>query len=436
MSYRFHGGVHPNSCKTLTSDRPVKRAYIPKKVIIPLSQHVGLPAEPLVKAGDDVRIGQVIGKPAGFISSFIHASISGRVTSVSPMPTPTLSRSLSVTIESRETDDPELKAIQRKDIDALSKEELLNIIKDSGIVGLGGAAFPAHVKLSPPKDKPIDSVILNGVECEPYITCDHRLMIEKTHELLKGLEIIKKIVGAKDAYIAIEDNKLSAIYAMGQALRNAKYPMPNTRVVTLHTKYPQGAEKQVIKSVLNRVVPAGGLPMDIGCIVQNVATVFAIYEAVYLGKPLIERAITLTGSALKEPVNIIVRVGTILSDLMNYIGPFASEPRKVIVGGPMMGVAQYTLDIPIIKGAGGILFLSKEDLAEDKEGVCIRCGKCIDACPMELVPTTLMNLVKIEHFTDAKDNGISNCYECGACAYDCPAKIPLVDYMKFGKAKI
>jgi len=305
-------------------------------------------------------------------------------------------------------------------------------------VGLGGAAFPSHVKLSPPKGKLIDAVIVNGAECEPYLTCDHRLMVERPKEILRGLALITRVLGVKDAYIGIEDNKLAAIYAMGQALKVMASELPgvNVKVVSLKTKYPQGAEKQVIKAILNRVVPAGGLPMDAGCVVHNVGTVLAIYEAVYFSKPLIERVITVTGSCVKEPMNITVRVGTLFRDLIEASGGFVKEPRKAVVGGPMMGLAQYTMDVPVTKRVGGIVFFSKDEVIQIKEGVCIRCGKCIDICPMKLSPTTLMQYVKKERFSDAKALGIVNCFECGACAYICPSKIHLLDYMKYGRAKI
>jgi len=436
MPYKFYGGVHPSYHKNLTSNGSIKKPFIPKRVVIPLLQHTGSAAEPVVKVGDTVAVGTMIAKQTGFISSPVHATISGKVTKIYHCPTPTSARVLSITIESQGDEDQDFKIKERRGITSVSKEELLSIIQNAGIVGLGGAAFPTHVKLSPPKNKPIDSVILNGAECEPYLTCDHRLMVENSKEILKGLEIILKILDAKNAYIAIEDNKQPAIYAMEKALRSTMYDVRSTKIAVLHTKYPQGAEKQVIKAVLNRIVPAGGLPMDVGCIVQNVGTALAIYEAIHLSKPLIERVITLTGPCLKEPMNIRARIGTILKDLAEQAGGFKKSPKKIIVGGPMMGFAQYTMDIPVIKGTCGAIFLSEEELIQDKEGVCIRCGRCIDVCPMELAPTTLMYRVKREMFGEAKELGVAHCFECGACAYECPAKIPLVDYMKYGKSKL
>lgn len=438
MSYKFYGGVHPSPHKNLTSDASIKRIFVPKRVVLPLSQHTGSPAEPVVKVGDSVKAFFGIAKATGFVSSPVHASISGKITKISHSPTPTFNRALSVFIESQGDEDQDFKAKERRDPNGFSGEDLILIIKDAGIVGLGGAAFPTHVKLSPPKNKSIDTVILNGAECEPYLTCDQRLMIENPKEILKGLEIILKILNAKNAYIAIEDNKQSAIYAMDKALKAFSFQLSavSVKIIVLRTKYPQGAEKQIIKSILNRTVPAGGLPMDVGCVVQNVQTAYAIYEAVYSGKPLAERVITLTGSCLKEPVNIRVRIGTVLKDLVDFMGGFKKEPKKIIMGGPMMGLAQYTMDVPIVKGTSGVLFLSEEEVFQAKESVCIRCGKCLEVCPMQLAPTTLMYRVKRELFGEAKDLGIVSCFECGACAYECPAKIPLLDYMKYGKARI
>lgn len=445
MQYKFHGGVHPFAFKSLASDRPIKRSFIPKRVVLPLSQHTGSPAEPVASVGQVVSVGELLAKPSGYISSAVHASIAGKITKITHFPTYNQSRVLSVVIESQGGEDQDFRPKPLHNIEALSKADLVGMIRDAGVVGLGGAAFPTDVKLTPPENKPIDTVILNGAECEPYITCDHRLMLEKPAEILDGLDIITRILGARNAYIAIESNKQSAIYAieraiklrlLGNASRRGISSAPVAKVVVLDEKYPQGAEKQVIKAVLNRVVPSGGLPMDVGCVVNNVATAYAVYEAVYFAKPLIERAVTITGSCVKEPVNAWVRMGTVLSDMKELFGGFTSRPGKVILGGPMMGLAQYSMDIPLTKGVGGVIFMSAAEIDKHAEEVCIRCGRCVDTCPMGLAPTTLMYRVKKESFSEARALGIANCYECGSCAYACPAKIPLVDYMKFGKAKI
>lgn len=437
MAYGFYGGVHPPTFKKIASDKEITKIFIPTRVVIPLLQHTGSQAEPVVNVGDEVAVGAVIGKATGFISSAVHASISGKVAKISYSSTPVLPRALSVYIEGQ-SGEQEFKNTELTDITALSKEGLLNAIKEAGIVGLGGAAFPTHVKLSPPKGKIIDTVILNGAECEPYITCDGRLMMESAKEILKGLEIIAKILDARTAYIAIEDNKPAAINAMEKALADASHQLSalSVKIIKLKTKYPQGAEKQIIKAVLNRIVPAGGLPMDAGCVVQNAATAYAIYEAVYIKKPLIERVITITGPCVRTPMNIRVRIGALITDLVDAFGGFIKEPKRIVVGGPMMGFAQYTLETPVIKGTNGILFLSEDEIDKSEEGVCIRCGKCIEVCPMGLAPTTLMYRVKKERFDEARELGVAHCFECGCCAYECPAKIPLVDYMKFGKSRI
>ncbi len=433
----FYGGVHPPGNKHRTSSVPIRKAALPKKVVIPLAQHTGSPCEAAVAVNDEVKTGSVLGKASGFISSPVHASISGKVKKITHMPHPVFSRALAVVIENDGVREEEVFIPRRNDeIESLSKEALLEIVKNSGIVGLGGAAFPTHVKLSPPESKPVDTFLLNGAECEPYLTCDERLMIERADDILKGLAIICKILGVNDACIAIENNKPLAIEAIRKALLSTKYEILSAKLVVLPTKYPQGAEKQLIRSVLNRVVPEGGLPMDVGCVVNNVGTALAVYEAVYKGKALIERCVTVSGGCVKEPANLQVRIGTLVSSLIEELGGLNEPPAKVIFGGPMMGIAQYTMDVPVVKGTSGILFLSKAEAADAAESVCIRCSRCVQVCPAGIMPTTIANLVKRTRFTEAKEFGITQCIECGACVYECPAKIPLLDYIKFGKSKL
>ncbi len=436
----FYGGVHPPGLKSATSRRPIKKAKTPKKVVIPLSQHTGTPCEPAVSVGDAVSTGTPVGKTAAFVSSPVHSSLSGKVTKISYHAHPVLGRALAVTVENDGTIEEKELFAPRKEAEAaaLSRAALLDIVRNSGIVGLGGAAFPTHVKLSPPKGKKVDTVLLNGAECEPFLTCDERLMAERAEEIVRGLGVIIRILEIETVYIAIEDNKPASARAMEKALLSfcREYEALRAKVVTLTTKYPQGAERQLIKSVVNRVVPAGGLPMDVGCVVHNVGTAYAIYEAVYKGKPLIERCVTFTGPCVKEPVNLIVRIGTLLSDLLEEIGDFKETPERVVFGGPMMGIAQFTMDVPIVKGTSGVVFLPPDKGLAVPESVCIRCSRCIEVCPAKLAPTTIAHLAKKAMWLDAKEWGVAHCIECGACAYECPAKIPLVDYMKFGKAKL
>ncbi|MBU4560973.1 electron transport complex subunit RsxC, partial [bacterium] len=325
----FRGGVHPPE-KKITSQKPIQELLLPKKVVIPLSQHPGAPAKPMVKVGDRVRTGQKIGEAQGHISSNIHASISGKITSIENHPHPLGSPSLAITIESDERDEYHPSVKHNNDYFKLHPNEIREIVREAGIVGLGGAALPTHVKLSPPEDKWIDTVILNGCECEPYLTCDHRLMIEKTYEIIEGLKFIARTLEVTSCYIGIEKNKRDAIRAMKDEIRNEA----NMEVVPLRTKYPQGSEKQLIKAILNREVPSGGLPLDVGVVVQNVGTALAISEAVKKGRPLIERVVTVTGRGIKNPANLKVRIGTLFQDLIDYCGGFKGRPGKIIMGGP------------------------------------------------------------------------------------------------------
>jgi electron transport complex protein RnfC len=436
MLKTFRGGVHPAESKSLTVDKHIKPAPLPAVAVVPLSQHTGAPCAPAVAVGDEVKTGQAIGASDKFISSPVHASISGKVKRIDKYPHPVLGSHMAVTIESDGTDtmDPSIKA--RTEVSSFSTDLIREIIKNAGIVGMGGAAFPAHVKLTPPDTKKIDSVILNGVECEPYLTCDHRLMLERTKEIIEGLKLIVRLTGAPDVYIGVESNKIGAAFALEKTLRDERGPIKDAKVVILKTKYPQGAEKQLIKSILNREVPPGKLPFDVGCVVSNVGTALAIYEAAFKGKPLYERVLTITGSCIKEPSNILARVGTPVKDLVDLCGGFTEDPVKMISGGPMMGITQFTLDVPVTKGTGGILFLSKDDVKEFKERSCIRCARCVDICPMNMIPTDLSRLVKSGRYNDAAGYNISDCIECGACSYECPSRIPLLQWIRIGKAEL
>jgi electron transport complex protein RnfC len=424
MARGFSGGVHPAEMK-ITEDRAIEVMPFPKRVCIPFSQHIGKPAKPLVQVNDEVKIGTTIGEADGFISASVHASISGKVTKIDAFPHPVLGSALGCCIESTDSEEWEQGVKEKYDYQNASKQELIELIHAAGIVGLGGATFPTHVKLSPPEDKPVDTLIINGCECEPMLTADHRLMLEYPIGIIEGARLFQKIVGAQDLIFAIEDNKKDAIAVLNQE---------GVVVQGLKTKYPQGAEKQLIKAIVNRRVPRGGLPMDVGCLVHNVGTCYAAFQAVQFRKPLIDRVVTVTGDGIKTPKNLLVRIGTPAIDIINYCGGYVGSPETIIFGGPMMGIAQCSENVPAIKGTSGILICQKARI--EKEGPCVRCATCVDACPMGLMPTEIYKYVSNKKFDAAKDYGVLDCIECGCCAYVCPAQIPLVHYLKFGKHEV
>ncbi|HOX54796.1 MAG TPA: electron transport complex subunit RsxC [Candidatus Omnitrophota bacterium] len=416
--------------KEATFHKPTKKAKLPTRVIIPLSQHFGAICEPMVKIGDQVKAGQLIGSLDKGLFSPIHASISGTVSAIQDYPHPSLGRVKAVVIDNDGADSKtEQRPRTEQEVASLSVEHLRKIIFDAGIVGLGGAAFPAHVKLSPPKK--IDSFILNGAECEPYLTNDFALMKEKAREIIQGAKIVLKILGNPQGYIAIENNKPEAIKIMREAIKDTNFTLK-----VLNSSYPQGGEKQLTKSVLNREVPSGGLPFDIGVVVHNVGTVYAIYEAIYKSKPLYEKVVTLTGSCLSNPQNLLVRIGTTIRDLLEDCGPFKNEPAKIVFGGPMMGIAQYTLDVPVIKSTTGIIFFSKDELSNREDRVCCRCGRCVDVCPARIMPAFITMAAEQDKFTIAKDYDIMDCIECGLCSYVCPARRDLVGLIKYAKSRL
>lgn len=422
----FPHGIHPPEFKEATAHKPLETMPPPEKVTIPLLQHFGNPAEPTVKKGEQVLLGQKIGEGKTLFSASVHSCVSGTVLTIDHANHPLGHSVLSITIANDGQDRPAGDLQEADDPFSLFPDEICQRVKEAGIVGLGGAAFPTAVKLSPPKDKPIDTVIINGCECEPVLTADYRLMLEFADDILNGAELIRLAVKADRLIVGIEDNKKKAF-----ELFREKSKENSAEVSLLKTKYPQGAEKTLISALLGREVPRGGLPFDVGVVVQNVGTSKAIWDAVRLGKPLYERAITVSGDGIEEPKNILVRIGIPFQDVIDFCGGLKQSASLLVMGGPMMGVAQWSLEAPVIKGTSGLL--AWEAPALEIEHSCIRCGRCVDHCPMRLVPTQLMKFVKYDHLEGAENWGILDCVECGCCQYSCPAKIRLVHWIRLGK---
>ncbi len=432
MAKSFRGGIHPDNRKRYTASKPIQVAPVPDKVIIPVRQHIGAPCSPIVNVGDLVKKGQVIAEAQAFVSSPIHASTSGKVVEIAEYPHPVFGACLAVVIESDGQDQWVEGLPLTRDWKALEIAEIKEIIRQSGMVGMGGATFPTHIKMAPPAEKPIHTFILNGAECEPFLTADHRVMLEQSERIVTGMQIAMKVLGVSKGYIGIEENKPDAIAALTTACNE----VDGLEVVALQTKYPQGAEKTLISVICGTDVPSGGLPMDVGVVVQNVGTVVAIADAVEKGIPLIERVTTVTGGSVAEPQNMLFRIGTTFAQAVELCGGFVQKPVKVIMGGPMMGMAQRTLDVPIIKGTSGILVLSEADVNIGPERPCIRCGRCVDACPMGLVPSMLSILGERGVYSVAKEEyDLLDCVECGSCVYVCPAKRNIVHYVKLSKAQ-
>jgi len=427
------GGVHPAENK-LSAGKAIEKLPLPKTVSIPVAQHIGAPATVVVKRGDEVKVGTVIAQSSGFVSTNIHSSVSGKVAKIDDVMDASgyKKKAVVISVEGDEWEqgiDTSDTLIKETHLDA---KEINAKILAAGIVGLGGATFPTHVKLSPPPGMTAEVLLINGVECEPYLTSDHRLMLEKTAEIIVGTKLLMKSLGVNKAVIGIENNKPDAITRMKDFTANE----PEITVQPLKVKYPQGGEKQLIKAVTGKEVPSGALPIAVGAVVNNVGTAFAVYEAVMKNKPLIERVVTVTGKSVKEPSNLMVRVGTPVTELVEAAGGMPEDTGKVISGGPMMGRALTTLEVPVTKGTSGILLIRNEESKRSEMEPCIRCGKCVNVCPMGLEPFLLMTMSEKKLWERSEDRHVMDCIECGSCSFTCPSNRPLLDYIRLGKGTV
>ncbi len=432
MKHKFYGGVHPAENKHATEHKPIAQlAKAPAQVVIPMSQHIGAPCKPVVAKGDQVLIGQMIGETAG-LGAPIHASVSGKVVAVEPRPTAAGVPGMAVVIENDFENQVSPECKPRDNVDSLTPQEIIDIVRDAGITGMGGAGFPTHVKISSAVGK-ADTIIINGAECEPYITADHRLMLEQGEKVITGLRFIMRALELDHAYIGIEDNKMDAV----AHLKSLVGEKADISVEALHTCYPQGAEKQLIQRITGREVPPAKLPADVGCCVFNVGTVAAVYDAVVNGMPLTQRIITVTGAAVKNPLNLVAPLGTSFEHLVEEADGFIEQPSRVISGGPMMGHAVYELDVTMAKATNCVLCLSKKEMpGTSNMQTCIRCAKCVNVCPMHLTPVYMNLYAKKAEWRETEELRIMDCMECGCCQYICPARIPLVQQFRTAKFEL
>ena len=429
MAQAFFGGVHPNDMKAATNEKAIEQLAAPAEVVIPMSMHIGAPCKPIVAVGDKVTIGQKIGEPGGFVSAPIHASVSGTVKAVEPRPFSMGGTMMSVVIENdfQNTVCPDIHPVA--DPDSLTPEQLVEIVKNAGIVGQGGATFPTHVKISSGLGK-VDYVIINAAECEPYITGDHRTMLERPEQVIKGATLLAKCFGVEHVYIGIEANKQNAADVLNKTIAELKAPVV---VEVLHTRYPQGAEKQLCQAISGRQVPSGKLPADAGCCIFNLNTTCSIYKAVYTGMPVVSKVVTVSGSGVIEPKNLECPIGTPITKLFDACGGLKEETYKLIMGGPMMGLAQYNLDVTVGKGTGAMLAFAGDEEQYEEHPQCIRCGKCVSVCPMHLEPLFMYQYASKGMVEELNAAHIMDCMECGACSYICPARMHLTHMFKTGK---
>ncbi len=425
------GGVHPPESKELTEHLQIETMPIPSKLEIILGQHIGAPCTPTVEKRSSVAEGDLIADVTKGLGVPLHAPAAGTVKAFekSAHPIRVTAPSITITVD-QEAAPRQWESSEWQD---LTSKDLLKKVHDAGIIGMGGAGFPTHVKLNPPKDNPVDTLLINGAECEPYITADHRLMLESTKEIVEGVKIILKILGIKNCSIGIEKNKPDAIEAMSEATRAASNNEFNINVAPLEVKYPQGSEKQLIQTITGRKVPSMALPSSVGVVVQNVATTKAIYDAVVLGKPLYERVLTVSGRGISRQANLLVKVGTSVRDIVDFCGGTTPELARIVMGGPMMGFAVPNLDIPVTKTTSSVLFLTEEEIDTRPPSPCIQCGWCLEACPMGLEPKEIGIYVEAGKGNDTEQFGVFDCFECGSCAYTCPAKRPLVQFIRLAK---
>jgi len=428
----FKGGTHPNDHKQETQNKPVTDLKPSKIMVYPMSQHIGAPCEPTVQKGERVLMGQVIGTSRAFVSAPVHSTVSGTVIAVEPRLHPNGTKVLSVVVENDFLDEKVDTIKEYDDIDTLTATEKLELVKEAGIVGHGGATFPTFIKLSPPADKKIDCLIVNGAECEPYLTSDYRVMVEKPKLVFEGLKQIMHILGVSRAYIGIENNKPEAIKTMSETAKEYE----GITVCPLKTKYPQGSEKHLIKAITGREVPSGKLPADVGVVVNNIDTCVVVYKAIKRRSPAFYRIITVAGGAVDNPCNFKVRIGTSFRDVLDAASYDSEKAKKVIMGGPMMGIAQVSIDVPTIKGTSAILAFNEEEVTLKEESPCFRCGKCVENCPMGLVPVQLNNYAKVDNLEICMKYNIMDCIECGVCSYNCPCGNHLTQRIKLTKKKI